>query len=179
MTMCNNQLLQAAGTGDDAVEVTTDRAFGRESLMDYSPTVRGRRLIRELIRLRQAQGLSLDTAAQWLDFSKSKLYRLENGRSRITLDDLEDMLDLYAIRSPAREALVQLSRDARKRGWWTAYSDVFTGSYVGLESEASRIQVNAHIVPASCRPRTTPARSSRPPGPPWRPARWNGASRRE
>ena len=115
--------------------------------MDYSPTVRGRRLMRELTRLRQAQGLSLETAAQRLDFSKSKLYRLENGRSRITLDDLEDMLDLYAVRSPQREALVQLGRDARKRGWWTAYSDVFTGSYVGLESEASRIQVNAHIVP--------------------------------
>ena len=115
--------------------------------MDYSPTVRGRRLMRELTRLRQAQGLSLETAAQRLDFSKSKLYRVENGRSRITLDDLEDMLDLYAVRSPQREALVQLGRDARKRGWWTAYSDVFTGSYVGLESEAARIQVNAHIVP--------------------------------
>ncbi len=115
--------------------------------MDYSPTVRGRRLMRELTRLRQAQGLSLETAAQRLDFSKSKLYRLEAGRSRITLDDLEDMLDLYAARSPQREALVQLGRDARKRGWWTAYSDVFTGSYVGLESEAARIQVNAHIVP--------------------------------
>jgi transcriptional regulator with XRE-family HTH domain len=115
--------------------------------MDYSPTVRGRRLMRELTRLRQAQGLSLEVAARRLDFSKSKLYRIENGRSRITLDDLEDMLDLYAVRSPQREALVQLGRDARKRGWWTAYSDVFTGSYVGLESEAARIQVNAHIVP--------------------------------
>lgn len=115
--------------------------------MDYSPTVRGRRLMRELTRLRQARDLSLEAAAQRLDFSKSKLYRIENGRSRITLDDLEDMLDLYAARSPRREALVQLGRDARKRGWWTAYSDVFTGSYVGLESEASAIKVNAHIVP--------------------------------
>ena len=115
--------------------------------MDYSPTVRGRRLMRELTRLRHAQGLSLDVAAQRLDFSKSKLYRLENGRGRITLDDLEDMLDLYAARSPQREALVQLGRDARKRGWWTAYSDVFTGSYVGLESEAAAIKVNAHLVP--------------------------------
>lgn len=115
--------------------------------MDYSPTVRSRRLMRELTRLRQAQGLSLEVAAQRLDFSKSKLYRLENGRSRITLDDLEDMLDLYSVRSPQREALVQLGRDARKRGWWTAYSDVFTGSYVGLESEADAIKVNAHLVP--------------------------------
>ena len=58
----------------------------------------------------------------------SKLYRLENGRSRITTDDLADMLDLYGVRSPQREALIQLGRDARRRGWWTAYSDVFTGS---------------------------------------------------
>ncbi len=32
-------------------------------------------------------------------------------------------------------------------GSWTAYSDVFTGSYIGLESEASAIKVNAHLVP--------------------------------
>jgi transcriptional regulator with XRE-family HTH domain len=115
--------------------------------MDYSPTVRGRRLMRELARLRHAQGLSLDTAAQRIGFSKSKLYRIENGRARITLDDLDDMLDLYAARSPHREALVQLCRDARRRGWWTAYSDVFTGSYIGLESEASAIKVNARLVP--------------------------------
>ena len=67
--------------------------------------------------------------------------------SRITLDDLEDMLDLYGVRSPQREALIQLARDARRRGWWTAYSDVFTGSYIGLESEAATIKVNAHLVP--------------------------------
>lgn len=115
--------------------------------MDYSPTVRGRRLMRELARLRHAQGLSLEVAAQRLDFSKSKLYRLENGRSRFTLDDLEDMLDLYAATSPQREALIQLCRDARRRGWWTAYSDVFTGSYVSLESDAATIKVNAHLVP--------------------------------
>src|SRR5580698_1538071 len=108
--------------------------------MDYSPTVRGRRMMRDIARLRQAAGLSLETAAQRLDFSKSKLYRLESGRSRITLDDLEDMLDLYGVRSPQREALIQLARDARRRGWWTAYRGVFTGSYIGLESEAATIK---------------------------------------
>ena len=115
--------------------------------MDYSPTVRGRRLMREITRLRQAAGLSLEVASQRLDFSKSKLYRLENGRGRISTDDLADMLDLYGVRSPQREALIQLGRDARKRGWWTAYADVFTGSYIGLESEANTIRINAHVVP--------------------------------
>jgi len=115
--------------------------------MDHSPTVRGRRLTRELKRLREASGMSPDEAARRLDFSKSKLYRIENGRSRVDADDLEDMLDLYDVRSPDRDALVRLGRDSRRRGWWTSYKDVFTGSYVGLESEAVTIQVNTHIVP--------------------------------
>jgi transcriptional regulator with XRE-family HTH domain len=115
--------------------------------VDYSPTVRGRRLMREITRLRHQAGLSMDVAAQRLDFSTSKLYRLENGRSRITTDDLQDMLDLYGVHSPQREALIKLGRDARKRGWWTAYSDVFTGSYISMETEAGTIRINAHIVP--------------------------------
>jgi hypothetical protein len=115
--------------------------------MDYSPTVRGRRLIREIVRLRNDNGLSMETAARRLDWSKSKLYRVEVGRTRISTDDLEDMLDLYGVRSPQREALIQLGRDARKRGWWTAYSDVFTGSYIGLEAEAGSIRISAHVIP--------------------------------
>jgi transcriptional regulator with XRE-family HTH domain len=115
--------------------------------VDHSPTVRGRRLTREVKRLREESGLSPDEAARRLDFSKSKLYRIENGKSRIDHDDLEDMLDLYNVRSPGRDALLALGRDARRRGWWTTYKDVFTGSYVGLESEAASIQVASHIVP--------------------------------
>ena len=115
--------------------------------MDYSPTVRGRRLIREIVRLRTDSGLSMDTVAGRLDWSKSKLYRVEAGRTRISTDDLEDMLDLYGVRSPQREALIQLGRDARKRGWWTAYIDVFTGSYIGMEAAAGSIRINAHVVP--------------------------------
>jgi transcriptional regulator with XRE-family HTH domain len=115
--------------------------------MEYSPTVRGRRLIRELGRLRHDSGLSMEAAAQQLGWSLSKLYRLENGRSRITTDDLEDMLDLYGVRSPRREALVQLGRDARRRGWWTAYTDIFTGSYISMEAEAASIRINAHVIP--------------------------------
>src|SRR6266576_2578671 len=70
-----------------------------EGCVEYSPTVRGRRLIREIERLRHGSGLSMESAAQRLGWSSSKLYRLENGRSRITTDDLVDMLDLYGVRS--------------------------------------------------------------------------------
>ena len=115
--------------------------------MEYSPTVRGRRLIREIERLRHDSGLSMEAAAKQLGWSLSKLYRLENGRSRISTDDLADMLDLYGVRSPQREALVQLGRDARRRGWWTAYTDIYTGSFISMEAEASSLRINAHVVP--------------------------------
>lgn len=115
--------------------------------MEHSPTVRGRRLMRELKRLREGSGISSDEAARRLAFSKSKLYRIENGRTRIDADDLEDMLDLYDVRSPSRDAMIRLGRDSRRRGWWTSYKDVFTGSYVGLESEAATIRENTPIVP--------------------------------
>ncbi len=115
--------------------------------MDYSPTVRGRRLIREIVRLRNDSGLSQETAAKQLGWSPSKMYRVENGRSRVSTDDLEDMLDLYGVRSPDREALIQLGRDARRRGWWTGYAGIFTGSYIAMEAEASSIRVNAHVMP--------------------------------
>jgi transcriptional regulator with XRE-family HTH domain len=116
------------------------------SPVGYSPTVRGRRLVREVERLRRGRGLSMEAAAGRLGWSLSKLYRLENGKSRITTDDLADMLDAYGVRSPDRDALIQLCRDARKRGWWTAYADVFTGSYISMESEASSIRMHAQVV---------------------------------
>ena len=77
--------------------------------MEYSPTVRGRRLIREIERLRHGSGLSMEIAAQRLGWSTSKLYRLENGRSRITTDDLEDMVDLYG-------GLMSAGRSVRREG---------------------------------------------------------------
>lgn len=115
--------------------------------MAYTPTVRGRRLMRELVRLRQDGGLSLEVAAERLAWSKSKLYRIENGRTRISTDDLEDILDHYGVCSPRRDALIQLGRDARKRGWWTAYADAFTGSYISMEAEAASIRIHSQIIP--------------------------------
>src|SRR5579863_3789626 len=103
--------------------------------------------MRELVRLRQDRGLSLEVAAERLAWSKSKLYRVENGRTRISTDDLEDVLDLYEVCSPHRDALIQLGRDARKRGWWAAYADAFTGSYISMEAEAVSIRIHSQIIP--------------------------------
>jgi transcriptional regulator with XRE-family HTH domain len=106
--------------------------------MTYRPTVRGRRLARELRRLREAQGLTLQDVADRLGWSRATVSRLETGQTRPR--DVAELLDLYGVTSPDRDALLTLSREARQMGWWTAYVDVFNGTYVGLEDESSDIR---------------------------------------
>ncbi|MBT2208661.1 MULTISPECIES: helix-turn-helix domain-containing protein [Actinomadura] len=108
--------------------------------MTYRPTVRGRRLARELRKLREEQRLTLQEVADRLDWSRATVSRLETSQTRPRPGDIADILDLYGVPSPARDALITLARQAGQRGWWTAYQDVFTGSYVALEDEASHIR---------------------------------------
>jgi len=103
------------------------------------PTVRHRRLARELRIARERAGLSREQAARSLGCDPSKLSRVEGAKVRPKLGDVENMLDLYGVPSPDRDALLQLARDARKRGWWTTFGGVLDGAYVGLEDEATSI----------------------------------------
>ena len=107
--------------------------------MTYRPTVRGRRLAGELRRLREKQQLTLQEVADRLGWSRATVSRLETGQTRPHHGDVADLLDLYGITSPDRDALIALARQAKQRGWWTAYVDIFTDSHVGFEDEASRI----------------------------------------
>ncbi len=113
-----------------------------------SPTLRRRRLASELRRLREAAQLTIDEVGEKLECSASKISRIETGHVGVTPRDVRDMLELYAIDDDQREALVQLAREARKKGWWHAYNEVFTGSFVGLESDASSLHTHqALLVP--------------------------------
>ncbi len=106
-----------------------------------SPTARGRRLRHELRRLREEAGLTHAEVARQLEWSASKLSRIETGQSRVQTGDVRDLLDAYGVTDEATcEALVQLAREARRRGWWTRYTDVLgSGTYVGLEAEAAAL----------------------------------------
>lgn len=111
-------------------------------MADHIPTVRQRRLAQALRELRHAAGLTQEVVAARMEWHPSKLFRLENARSpRVDWLDVRELMDMYGVPSPHREALVQLAKDARRRGWWTPYTDVFTGSYVALEDAASLIRV--------------------------------------
>jgi len=113
-----------------------------------SPTVRRRRLAARLRELRENANLTIDEVGDKLECSASKISRIETGHVGVTPRDVRDMLEVYGVGDDEREALVQLAREARKKGWWHAYNEVFTGSFVGLESDASFLHTHqALLVP--------------------------------
>lgn len=106
----------------------------------HSLTVRGRRLARELRACRERTGLTLEQASAALGWNRFKLGRIEAGRTRVAPADVTRVLDVYGVDSSVHASLVHLAREASRRGWWTNYSGIFSGGYVGLEDEASEIR---------------------------------------
>jgi transcriptional regulator with XRE-family HTH domain len=116
-----------------------------------TPTGRRRRLGAELRRLREEAGLTIDRVAEALECSPSKVSRIETGQVSATPRDVRDMLGLYRVDDARLEAMVQVAREARQRGWWQKFVDVPDGvpAYVGLEAAATSIDVYMSlIVPA-------------------------------
>ena len=111
-----------------------------------SPTVRRRRLAARLRELRETAELTIDEVGERLECSASKISRIETGHVGVTPRDVRDMLEVYGIDDDEREALVQIAREARKKGWWHAYNEVFTGSFVGLESDASSLHTHQALL---------------------------------
>ncbi|MDQ3406321.1 MAG: helix-turn-helix domain-containing protein [Actinomycetota bacterium] len=114
----------------------------------HSPTVRRRRLASELRRFREVANLTIEEVGEKLECSASKISRIETGHVGVNPRDVRDLLQLYGIDENKREALVHLARQARQKGWWHAYTEVFTGSFVGLEAEATSLHTHqALLVP--------------------------------
>jgi transcriptional regulator with XRE-family HTH domain len=90
-----------------------------------SPAVQRRRLRAELRKARLEAGLTQDQVAVAMDWSLSKLIRIENGSVGISTNDLKAILRLYKIVEADRTSdLVALARAARERSWWSVYRDV-------------------------------------------------------
>jgi transcriptional regulator with XRE-family HTH domain len=111
-----------------------------------SPTVRRRRLAAELRQLRERAQLTCEEAAERLECSASKISRMETGRVSVTPRDVRDLMDIYRAPPELQDALVQLARESRQKGWWHAYGDSVQphfATYLGMESAASEIRVYA------------------------------------
>jgi len=105
-----------------------------------SPTLRKRRLVSELRRLREEADLTIEEVGERLECSASKISRIETGRVGVTPRDVRDMLDAYGADGDTLEELVQLAREARRKAWWDEFGDIAPGRYVGFEADAESVR---------------------------------------
>jgi transcriptional regulator with XRE-family HTH domain len=115
-------------------------------MVSESPAVARRRLRLALRRAREASGLTQGQVAESLEWSLSKVNRIENGDVTVSSTDLRALLGLLGIDDrEAAERMTQDARIARQRGWWDQpqYRENVTSATLQLlqfESEATAIR---------------------------------------
>ena len=102
--------------------------------------IRRRVLAKQLRLLREQAGLTLEQAAPQLDFSVSKLSRIENAQVMIDVHWVKSMLDVYDVGGVRWTEMLDLARETNQPGWWKAYG-LGNNSYIAFETEARRVQV--------------------------------------
>ncbi|MFD4670668.1 helix-turn-helix transcriptional regulator [Lentzea sp. NPDC058450] len=105
-----------------------------------------KRLLNELKQTRDELGLSQQVVADAMDWSVSKLIRIEKGENKISVTDVQALLFHYGVRDDGRVAeLVSMARAIRqsKSAWMEKYRGSFTeqfAKFVELETAAVRIR---------------------------------------
>ncbi|WP_328497003.1 helix-turn-helix transcriptional regulator [Streptomyces sp. NBC_00414] len=98
------------------------------------------KLRNELRRARASAGLTQRQVAKEMEWSPSKLLRIESGEVSISINDLRPLLSTYGISDRRRiESLLELARGSRKLPF-AEYRDVFKGEFLqflALEASAS------------------------------------------
>jgi transcriptional regulator with XRE-family HTH domain len=106
------------------------------------PTVQRRRLRHVLRRARTDAGFTQREVAEALDWSPSKLLRIENGKVGISTTDLKALLAQYNVDDPQLvQEFVRAAHESRHQAW-DAYKDVLVPefvTYLAYESSASVI----------------------------------------
>jgi transcriptional regulator with XRE-family HTH domain len=119
--------------------------------MAGSPTARRRRLSIELKKLREKSALTCAQVGEALDWSGSKVNRMETGSGRVQPSDIDALCRFYGITDELREFLKSLAREAKTRGWWQVHGSgvpEWFNIYIGLEQEASTFrQYQCELIP--------------------------------
>jgi transcriptional regulator with XRE-family HTH domain len=116
-----------------------------------NPVAQQRKLLSELRQAREARKLTQDSVAEALDWSTSKVIRIEQGKSGISVTDLRALLLHYGITESARvDELVDLARATKRPAWMAKYRGLAKGfaQFIELESVAIRCRyVQTSVVP--------------------------------
>jgi transcriptional regulator with XRE-family HTH domain len=109
-----------------------------------SPLLLRRRLRNELRAARLGKGLTQEQVATAMEWSLSKMNRIEKAKSSISANDLRALLPLYGITDRERtKELLDLARGSRQPPRWRRYSDLAPVTLLELidyESAASSIR---------------------------------------
>ena len=108
-----------------------------------SPLMLRRRLRTELRTARLDSDLTQEQVARAMEWSMSKINRIEKAKSGISANDLKVLLPFLGIKDKKRtEELIELARAARESPWWSRYKDVAPEKLLELidyESAASAV----------------------------------------
>ncbi|MGW7362328.1 helix-turn-helix domain-containing protein [Streptomyces sp. NPDC054841] len=111
--------------------------------MAGSPTARRRRLAIELKKLREDHSLTCIQVGKELDWSSSKVNRMETGQGRVQPSDVDALCRFYGTSDELRDLLKSLAKESKTKGWWHAHGDAvpaWFSVYVGLEQAASTLR---------------------------------------
>ncbi|MEH1057150.1 helix-turn-helix transcriptional regulator [Micromonospora sp. CPCC 206171] len=110
---------------------------------DVGSTVPRRQLGRLLRQFRTEAGVTLDAAAEALEYSRQKIWRIESGLGPVRVLDVKAMCELYHVSPEMTEAMRGLAAETKSKGWWHAYGDAVPSwfeLYVGLEAAAAHLR---------------------------------------
>ena len=107
-------------------------------------TLRAQWLGQSLRELRDASGMTLVRAGEFLQRNAASVSRFESGEYPIRRPDLMALLDLYGVSDRRkRDGLLRLSEDVWQKGWWDGYEPDVERQFVDfmwLESRATEIR---------------------------------------
>jgi len=107
-------------------------------------TIVRRQLGRRLRQLREGSGKTVSDVEAAKLASAVKLWRIENGKTRVKVADARALCWLYGADEPTTQVLVEMAAGSAQQGWWEDYGGVMPewfGLYLGLEGQAEQIQV--------------------------------------
>jgi len=120
---------------------STDRRVANLLAMTapHSSTVRARRLGLYLRKLRESHGRDYAYVAALLGVHHTTVRRIEKGATKPEPEMVEELLGIYGVDPTERLGLLDLAKNAWRRGWWQEYG-FLDDLFVSLEDESSVIR---------------------------------------
>ncbi|MEW5356869.1 helix-turn-helix domain-containing protein [Streptomyces sp. 16-176A] len=114
------------------------------------PSLNRRKLRLALRKAREDADLTQRQAAERVEWSQSKLIRVETGAVSVSVSDLRALVNVYGITDQGLvEELEEAARGSRGPSWWSRFHDVVPppyAQYLGYETAATSLRTYHPIV---------------------------------